>query len=241
MDREQFLEQLAAPAGGKENIGLCDFRSGCLSVTVKDRSVIDLNAIRGLPGVADAELLRSRLRITLDQTIMEELQMAKKEDYGALAKQILSLVGGAENVSNATHCATRLRFNLKDESKADTDAIKGLAGVVGVAQANGQYQVIIGAEVTQVYEKLSGMLGTAPAAAAPAPKGKWYDRVIDTLTGIFTPILPPLTAAGMIKAVLAILVAFKLVSNTSSTYQVINFMGDATFYFLPIPLAEPPS
>ena len=111
MDREQFLEQLAAPAGGKENIGLCDFRSGCLSVTVKDRSVIDLNAIRGLPGVADAELLRSRLRITLDQTIMEELQMAKKEDYGALAKQILSLVGGAENVSNATHCATRLRFN----------------------------------------------------------------------------------------------------------------------------------
>ena len=104
MDREQFLEQLAAPAGGKENIGLCDFRSGYLSVTVKDRSVIDLNAIRGLPGVADAELLRSRLRITPDQTIMEELQMAKKEDYGALAKQILSLVGGAENVSNATHC-----------------------------------------------------------------------------------------------------------------------------------------
>ena len=238
MDRKQFLEQLAAPAGGKENIGLCDFRSGCLSVTVKDRSVIDLNAIRGLPGVADAELLRSRLRITPDQTIMEELQMAKKEDCGALAKQILSLVGGAENVINATHCATRLRFNLKDESKADTDAIKGLAGVVGVAQANGQYQVIIGAEVTQVYEKLSGMLGTAPAAAAPAPKGKWYDRVIDTLTGIFTPILPPLTAAGMIKAVLAILVAFKLVSNTSSTYQVINFMGDATFYFLPILLAN---
>ena len=69
-------------------------------------------------------------------------------------------------------------------------------------------------------------------------KGKWYDRVIDTLTGIFTPILPPLTAAGMIKAVLAILVAFKLVSNTSSTYQVINFMGDATFYFLPILLAN---
>ena len=171
MDREQFLEQLAAPAGGKENIGLCDFRSGCLSVTVKDRSVIDLNTIRGLPGVADAELLRSRLRITPDQTIMEELQMAKKEDYGALAKQILSLVGGAENVSNATHCATRLRFNLKDESKADTDAIKGLAGVVGVAQANGQYQVIIGAEVTQVYEKLSGMLGTAPEPPPPRASG----------------------------------------------------------------------
>ena len=178
MDREQFLEQLAAPAGGKENIGLCEFPQR-LSVRYRkgpqcDRPQRDPRAAR----VADAELLRSRLRITLDQTIMEELQMAKKEDYGALAKQILSLVGGAENVSNATHCATRLRFNLKDESKADTDAIKGLAGVVGVAQANGLYQVIIGAEVTQVYEKLSGMLGTAPAAAAPAPKGKWYDHVV---------------------------------------------------------------
>lgn len=86
MDRKQFLEQLAAPAGGKENIGLCDFRSGCLSVTVKDRSVIDLNAIRGLPGVADAELLRSRLRITPDQTIMEELQMAKKERLRRIGK-----------------------------------------------------------------------------------------------------------------------------------------------------------
>lgn len=237
MDREQFLEQLYAPVGGKENIGLCEFRNGSLSVTVKDRSVVELDAIRGLPGVAGAEFLRSRLRLTLDPNIMEELQMAKKEDYGVLAEQILSLVGGAENVSNATHCATRLRFNLKDESKADTDAIKGLPGVVGVAQANGQYQVIIGAEVTQVYEKMSGKLGNAPAAPQ-APNGKWYDRVIDTLTGIFTPILPPLTAAGMIKAVLAVLVAFKLVSNTSSTYQVINFMGDATFYFLPILLAN---
>ena len=236
MDREQFLEQLAAPAGGKENIGLCDFRSGCLSVTVKDRSVVDLEAIRGLPGITGAELLRSRLRLTLDPKIMEELQMAKKEDYGVLAEQILSLVGGADNVSNATHCATRLRFNLKDESKADTDAIKGLSGVVGVAQANGQYQVIIGAEVTQVYEKLSGKLGNAPAAA-PAPRASGM-TAFDTLTGIFTPILPPLTAAGMIKAVLAVLVAFKLVSNTSSTYQVINFMGDATFYFLPILLAN---
>ena len=94
MDREQFLEQLAAPAGGKENIGLCDFRSGCLSVTVKDRSVIDLNAIRGLPGVADAELLRSRLRITLDPTIMEELQMKKS----LTSKQQLDMLTAVQQI-----------------------------------------------------------------------------------------------------------------------------------------------
>ncbi|HIV43310.1 MAG TPA: PTS transporter subunit EIIC [Candidatus Faecalibacterium avium] len=166
--------------------------------------------------------------------------MAKKENYDELAKKIIGLVGGEGNISNVTHCATRLRFNLKDESKADTDAIKGTPGVLGVASANGQYQVIIGPEVTQVYEKLTAKLGDmgAPASPAEEKKGSVVSRLIDTITGIFTPILPPLTAAGMLKAVLAVLVAFKLVSSDSSTYQVVNFMADATFYFLPILLAN---
>lgn len=237
MEQEQLLQRIYPEIGGKANAGMWEFREGVLTLTVKDRSAVDLAALRALDGIADAALLRSRLKLTLTDKLLEELKMAKKEDFGALAAQILSLVGGEENVSNVTHCATRLRFNLKDEAKADTDAIKGLAGVVGVAKSSGQYQIIIGAEVTQVYEKLTGMLH-ADSAPAPAPQGKWFDRLIDTLTGIFTPILPALTAAGMIKAVLAVLVAFKLVSNTSSTYQVVNFMGDATFYFLPLLLAN---
>lgn len=162
-------------------------------------------------------------------------------NYEELAKVILEKVGGKDNVSNATHCATRLRLNLKDESIADTEALKATPGIVGVVSKNGQYQVIIGAEVLQVYQKLAKMLPESGKNAAPAPtddKGSFAGRLIDTVTGIFTPILPALTAAGMIKAVLALLVAFKLVNNTSNTYQVINFMGDATFYFLPILLAN---
>lgn len=168
--------------------------------------------------------------------------MAKQENFGALAKKLVELVGGEDNISNVTHCATRLRFNLKDESKADTETIKGTSGILGVVSASGQYQVIIGAEVPQVHREVTALLGnggaTAPAGGGEAPKGSLANRIIDTITGIFTPILPALTAAGMIKAVLAVLVAFKLVSSSSSTYQVINFMGDATFYFLPILLAN---
>ena len=130
----------------------------------------------------------------------------------------------------------------RDESKADTEAIKATPGVVGVTVANGQYQVIIGAEVGQVYEKLTAQLhsdlGGGAVPADDGKKGSFVSRLIDTVTGIFTPILPPLTAAGMLKAVLAILVAFKLVTSDSSTYQVVNFMADATFYFLPILLAN---
>lgn len=238
MDREQFLEQILPPVGGGDNVSQCEFRAGDLFVTVKDRSVVDLDRLRGTEGVEAAELGRSRLKISVAKQNWEELNMAKQDNYGELARSLIGLVGGESNISNVTHCATRLRFNLKDESKADTNAIKGTKGVVGVVSSSGQYQVIIGAEVTMVYEKLTSQLHNTGTPAADGPKGTLVNRILDTITGIFTPVLPALTASGMLKAVLALLVAFKLVDNTSSTYQVINFMADATFYFLPVLLAN---
>lgn len=238
MDREQLLEQILPPVGGGDNVSQYEFRAGDLFVTVKDRSVVDLDRLRGTEGVEAAELGRSRLKISVAKQNWEELNMAKQDNYGELARSLIGLVGGESNISNVTHCATRLRFNLKDESKADTNAIKATKGVVGVVSSSGQYQVIIGAEVTMVYEKLTSQLHNIGAPAADGPKGSLVNRILDTITGIFTPVLPALTASGMLKAVLALLVAFKLVDNTSSTYQVINFMADATFYFLPVLLAN---
>lgn len=240
MNQEQFLQQIYPHIGGQANVGRWQASGDKLYITVKDRSMVDLASVRGVPGVAAAELGRSRLSITVQPDSQEELYMAKKGNYDELAKKIIALVGGEANIANVTHCITRLRFNLKDESKADTEAIRSTPGVVGVTSANGQYQVIIGAEVTQVYEKVAAQLHNLEGgSAAPAKQeGSFVSRLIDTITGIFTPILPPLTAAGMLKAVLAILVAFKLVDSASSTYQVINFMADATFYFLPILLAN---
>lgn len=159
-------------------------------------------------------------------------------DYGKIAGTILKLVGGEKNISHVGHCATRLRFNLNDESKADTEALKNTEGIVGVVSKGGQYQVIIGSDVPQVYQHLIKMVNLDDNKQAEKKSGNKINNLIDMIAGIFTPILPPLTAAGMLKAVLALLVAFKWVDSASSTYQVINFMADATFYFLPVLLAN---
>lgn len=157
-------------------------------------------------------------------------------NYQELGTKILSLVGGKENVTGLTHCATRLRFNLKDESKAQTDTLKKTPGVLGVAISGGQYQVIIGNDVNYVYKPIAEVCNLGQnegAKAAPQEKKSIGARLIDTITGIFTPVLPAITAAGMLKAVLSLLVAFKWVDTTAATYQIINFMADAAFYFLP--------
>jgi len=162
-------------------------------------------------------------------------------NYENLAKSILEKVGGEGNVSNLTHCATRLRFNLKDKTKSNTDGLKNTSGVMGVVDKGGQYQVIIGNEVNNVYKqivKISNIEVADGKDSEEDDKRKVSAKVIDTITGIFTPILPAITAAGMMKAVLSLLVAFKLITTKSQSYQIINFMADAAFYFLPILLAS---
>lgn len=163
-------------------------------------------------------------------------------DYKKIAEEIIHHVGGKENVSNLTHCATRLRFNLKDNKKADRSAIEQMTGVVGVTVGGGQYQVIIGSEVRHVYNEIMSLLGNQLEknndSNESGEKKSIGARFLDTISSIFTPILPAITASGMIKAVLALLVAFHWVDNTAQAYQIINFMADAGFYFLPILLAN---
>ncbi|MCA5014596.1 MULTISPECIES: beta-glucoside-specific PTS transporter subunit IIABC [unclassified Enterococcus] len=161
-------------------------------------------------------------------------------NYQELADKIIDNVGGEKNISGLTHCATRLRFNLKEEKKAETETLKNMAGVMGVVSKGGQYQVIIGSDVGSVYKEilkkvptLDGQQGTS---AEKDDRGA-AAKVIDTITGIFTPILPAITAAGMLKAVLSLLVVFNAIDKTGQTYIIIDFMADSAFYFLPILLA----
>ncbi|MGT2907343.1 PTS transporter subunit EIIC [Streptococcus dentiloxodontae] len=159
-------------------------------------------------------------------------------DNKKLALTILELVGGQENITSLTHCATRLRFVLKDESKAKTDEIKALEGVMGAVQNGGQYQVIIGPDVPNVYQPLVEAAGLGSDDQTPAEEVEghktWLEKLMATISGIFTPILPVITAAGMIKAVLSLLVVFKVVTADDQNYQILNFIGDAAFYFLPV-------
>ncbi|MDT8715970.1 PTS glucose transporter subunit IIA [Clostridium sp. 19966] len=156
--------------------------------------------------------------------------------YEKLAKDIIKNVGGKENVNSLTHCVTRLRFKLKDESKANTDVLKNMDGVVTVVKSGGQYQVVIGNHVPEVYADVVAVGGFQTAAGAEEPEEKInaFNKFIDIVSGVFTPILGVLCATGMIKGMNALLVAFGLLSDKSGSYAMLNGIGDSLFYFLPI-------
>ncbi|HEM2825519.1 TPA: PTS glucose transporter subunit IIA [Streptococcus suis] len=166
--------------------------------------------------------------------------MAK--DYTDLATDIVAHVGGKENISSLKHCVTRLRFGLKDESKADTDYLKARDGVVTVVQAGGQYQVVIGNHVPDVYaavQKVAGISGDGALDIdeGDGPKGNLFDRFIDLLSGIFQAFLGPLAAAGIIKGLVAIMASRGLTSDNSAIYAILNAAGDGFFQYLPLLVA----
>lgn len=154
-------------------------------------------------------------------------------DYKGLAQEILKQVGGEENVSDLTHCATRLRFRLVDEKKANDTAVEALEGVLGLTKSGGQYQVVIGNDVPHVYTALVDNLSDQSVRSTEVKQGP-LQTLLAVISGIFTPILPVITAAGMIKAVLSLLTVFGVVTADDVNYQILNFIGDAGFYFLPI-------
>lgn len=174
--------------------------------------------------------------------------MAKK-DYPKLAKDILALVGGEENVVSLTHCVTRLRFKLHDESKADKAQLEALDGVLQVVQASGQYQVVIGQDVTAVYEAMgdcSSLVSADKAAQtvseaqtdAPAEKKTPLSIAIDTISGIFLPFIGAFMATGFLKGILVILTTLGALSDQSSTYALLYAMADGMLVFLPLFLAH---
>ena len=172
--------------------------------------------------------------------------MAK--DYNALAKSIIELVGGEENVVSLAHCMTRLRFKLKDHSKAKTDELKKLNGVIKVLEAGGQYQVVIGTDVEDVYNVILAntkikAAGSEQASALETASDTASEKegivatLIDTVSSIFTPFLGAFTGAGLLKGFVVLFVTLGLLDKSTTTYTILNAAGDGVFYFLPIFLA----
>ncbi len=157
--------------------------------------------------------------------------------YESLAKDIVRNVGGKENVISLTHCITRLRFKLKDESKANDDVLKNMNGVVTVMKSGGQYQVVIGNHVPEVYADVMPLLGLEEGESNQEEKGKSqniFNKAIDIISGIFQPILGIMAACGMVKGFNALFVALNLYSDTCGGYLVLNAIGDGLFNFMPI-------
>jgi len=160
-------------------------------------------------------------------------------DHAKTAAGVLAGVGGDSNVQSLVHCATRLRFVLRDESKADAAAIRATPGVITTAQAGGQYQVVIGNDVPDVYAAIQAQTkgGRTDAAAGEAPTGNPFNRFIRMIAAIFTPVLWALAGTGLLKAFLAAAVTFGWIDTTTTTYTILNALSDAFLTFLPLALA----
>jgi len=155
-------------------------------------------------------------------------------NYRDLAVTLLKEVGGKENIEKVIHCATRLRFTLKEEGKANTEVIKNTKGVSGVVRGNGQYQVIIGPDVASVYAELMKLEIQNGDGNETKKKGKAFDRALDFIASCFTPVVAVITAGGMLQVLLSILSMTGLVSATSNTYLVLYQVSQAAFFFMPI-------
>lgn len=164
------------------------------------------------------------------------------KQYEKLASEILNYVGGAGNVNDVYHCQTRLRFKLNDENKANKEALEKLEGVAKVIINGGVFQVVIGPHVKSVFEEIEKDVETKSIKGEnkdtkAVEKKSVAGAIIDFVSGTFQPIIPALSGAGMVKALLALLVVFNVISNKSQTYTILNFFADGVFYFLPILLA----
>jgi beta-glucoside PTS system EIICBA component len=174
--------------------------------------------------------------------------MAKKEQLQKIAEDVLKAVGGRDNVSHVTHCMTRLRFNLKDESIPNQEEVKKIPGVIGAMNAGGQFQVIIGQTVDKVYQSLTEIGGFENSSKVDGdlsqPRRKMTLKsigsgILDGIAGSLTPLIPLLLAASMFKFLVALLGPSMLgpSSDKGDLFVLLNFVGDAGFYFFPIAVA----
>ena len=158
--------------------------------------------------------------------------------YEVFNTQLVELIGGKENIQAVVHCMTRLRFTLKDRTKANTEALKQLEGVIDVVSNKVAYQVIVGTHVADIYKELTAMLGL-DSSTMDAPKEKKHivKAALDVVSESMNPILQPIICAGLLSAFLSIVSLTGLISADSPTYQVFDALRGAVFYFLPIFMA----
>jgi PTS system beta-glucosides-specific IIC component len=163
-------------------------------------------------------------------------------NYTKIAQDILKNLGGKDNVKELTHCMTRLRFKLRDSSKASKDAVSKIEGVITVVESMGQFQVVIGNKVTKVYDEVIKLVpesGVSNSNSAQTEKQSFGNAILTALAGIFVPVVPAIAGSGMIKGILSIVSMYYLNKHginikEAQTYIILNALSDAVFYFLPI-------
>lgn len=168
-------------------------------------------------------------------------------NYQQVAKDIIDRIGGVKNVKDVTHCATRLRFTLNTMEGVDKGIVAALPGILGAVESSGQFQVILGQHVGHVYSAITALKNIQSATvnqdvsdkkpAAISKKESIISQALGIISGIFTPILPAISGAAMLKTLLIILTMTGVMDKGSQTWVILNFAADTTFYFLPVMLA----
>ena len=158
-------------------------------------------------------------------------------DYSITAKALVKELGGDENISNVTHCATRLRFILKDTKGINTETVRKIPGVITTVEAGGQYQVVIGNHVQDAYKEVLKLVTVEEGGSEPTQKVGIVSRIIDVISSIFAPFLYTLAACGILQGILGVLVAMNLMDTSWGTYKILNFVSWTAFTFLPVLIA----
>lgn len=162
-------------------------------------------------------------------------------DYKVMAKNILEKIGGAENVRNMTHCATRLRLTLHDTAKADDQAVENIDGVINVINKAGQYQLLIGTEVGKLYDEFEPLVKGNESSGSPTMEeqasGSIISNIFSAVSAIFAPLLPVLAGSGILRGLLILFVQLGIISEDSGTYSILFVASMSVFYFLPVLLA----
>lgn len=238
---ETLRKQIEEVIGGSLNITKCIQKENVLFYSIKDQTLVHLSKLNSLKEIESVEFKHNKLKILLTNENKEKKDMAKvKENFNELAKLIVKNVGGKENIKSIRHCITRVRFVLQDESKANDDVLNNTEGIISVVKSGGEYMVVIGNHVAKVYDAVCDVLGISDGIIS---KEKDRDtnqkklnvvmRVLNIVVGAIGPALNYICAGGVLKGLLAVLTLCGL-QETDGVYMLLNAMGDAIFYFLPL-------
>ncbi|MEK3880130.1 beta-glucoside-specific PTS transporter subunit IIABC [Paenibacillus sp. FSL M7-0420] len=159
-------------------------------------------------------------------------------DNKKMSEDIIRLVGGEQNINDLVHCATRLRFSLKDNKKAERETLEKHPGVITVVESGGQFQVVVGSNVANVYAEIvkntSFLSSTSTDAQNSGQKTSAVSKVFEVISGSFSPLIPVMAGSGMLKALLTVLTLLGWMSDSGDAYKILSAAGNAVFYFLPI-------
>lgn len=238
---ETLRKQIEEVIGGSLNITKCIQKENVLFYSIKDQTLVHLSKLNSLKEIESVEFKHNKLKILLTNENKEKKDMAKvKENFNELAKLIVKNVGGKENIKSIRHCITRVRFVLQDESKANDDVLNNTEGIISVVKSGGEYMVVIGNHVAKVYDAVCDVLGISDGIISKE-KDRDTDqkklnvvmRVLNIVVGAIGPALNYICAGGVLKGLLAVLTLCGL-QETDGVYMLLNAMGDAIFYFLPL-------